>query len=337
MAAEEFVDDPGVLTDEPLCEFQGSAAVRRRGGHAVLPWRHAALLAERDGVPFVASSESLAEASMSQCLVHLQKSRPGTWHDLAEAWRLLEPAGRLLLAGDNGLGIVSAVKRLGRELDQKPRVLSNRRHARIVLFTKDTGQGPERPAHRGVALRLPMNGEASLHASPGVFSAKRLDPGSALLLAQLGAQKPPAQIIDLGCGIGPLALYALCLWPEARALGLDGDARAIESARLNAATLGLTDRCTLAWWDAAEPCPESGFDLVLLNPPFHTGKAVDLRPARDMFERVGECLAPRGTALVVANRTLPYEQDLRRLGSLREIQSDAGFKLLALKRRATGR
>jgi 16S rRNA (guanine1207-N2)-methyltransferase len=290
----------------------------------------------------VPSSESLPGASVSQCLVHLQKSRPGTWQDLAEAWRLLEHGGRLLVAGGNELGIVSVVKRMARELEQKPRVLSNRRHARIVLFEKDAGEGPERPAHRSVALSLPGSGETSLHAGPGVFSSKRLDPGSALLIAQLSLQKPPDRIIDLGCGIGPLALYALSLWPDARALGLDGDARAIESARLNAAGLGLTDRCTLEWWDAAEPCPEKGFgeggfDLVLLNPPFHTGKAVDLRPARDMFERVGECLALRGTALVVANRTLPYEQDLRRLGSLREIQSEAGFKLLALKRRARGR
>jgi 16S rRNA (guanine1207-N2)-methyltransferase len=336
MPADELVFDPGVLGDGPLCELLGWQAAARLGATAVLPWRAAWLAARHAGVEGVDRSDGLDSGAYAQCLVHLQKSRPGTWHDLAEAWRLLRPGGRLLLCGGNDLGVVSAVKRLGRELAQHPVVVANRRRARVVLFRRDDGAGPERPDTRSVSLTRGGDESFALRAEPGVFSTKRLDAGTELLLSALAGQATPERILDLGCGIGPLGLAALRHWPGARALLLDGDARAVRSARGNAVALGVDERCRVEWWDADEPCPDAteSFDLALLNPPFHTGKAVDLRPARGMFRCLGEVLGRGGSALVVANRTLPYEADLSELGSLRLVVETGGFKLLALKRRS---
>jgi 16S rRNA G1207 methylase RsmC len=53
-----------------------------------------------------------------------------------------------------------------------------------------------------------------------------------------------------------------------------------------------------------------------------------------MFQRVGEALAPRGRALVVANRTLPWERDLSDLGTLEKLRETRGYKLLSLSRRS---
>lgn len=334
MSAAELVFDAGVLSSDPICEFQGWDAAANVGGCAVLPWRGDWLQARHAGVTAVASGGELGDENVGQCLVHLQKSRPGTWRDLAEAWRLLPRGGRLLLCGGNQLGVVSAVKRLGRELSQQPRILANRAHARIALFRRDAGPGPEAPEPTRIPLPGPDDEMHTLSAEPGVFSARRLDPGSEILLSELARQRPPLRLLDLGCGIGPLGLWALLRWPETRALLLDGDSRAIGSARSNAQALGVAERCQLAWWDAGEPCPTAGFDLALLNPPFHTGKAVDLTPARQMFRRLGEALAPGGRALVVANHTLPYEHDLSQLGSLRTLRNERGYKLLWLRRRS---
>jgi len=323
-----------VLEDRPVCELQGAAGVAAVGGCAVLPWRGAWLAATARGLDARDASQELATASFDQCLVHLQKSRPATWCDLAEAWRLLAPGGRLLLCGGNELGISSAGKRLARELDQSPRILANRAHARVLLFRRDDGAGPEPGAPTRVELPGPDGQVRVLHAEPGVFSAKRLDAGSALLIARLAQEPPPERVLDLGCGIGPLALSALLRWPASRALLLDADVRSVRSARVNAAALGLAPRCRVAWWDAAEALPEAEFDLVLLNPPFHQGKAVALAPARDLFRALAAALAPRGRALVVANRSLPYEADLSALGELSAIGGARGYKLLSLCRRA---
>ena len=113
---------------------------------------------------------------------------------------------------------------------------------------------------------------------------------------------------------------------------LDADARAVRSARRNARTLGLAERCEVVWWDAQrEPCPEHGFDLVLSNPPFHSGVYVDLSIAGALFERLGQAIAGGGRALVVANRTLPYEARPDRLGRLASLAVGRGYKLLRLQ------
>ena len=337
MAADELIFDPGVLRPQPTCEFQGFRAADRLGGVAVLPWRAAWLEATAGGVDARASAPSPDEGRFGQALVHMQKSRPATWRDLGHAWALLEPGGRLLLCGGNDLGITSAVKRLARELEQTPRVLANRRHARIVAFERSPGPGPASTESTKILLPLPEAPTRELHAEPGVFSAKRLDVGTELLLETLAGQPVPRRILDLGCGIGPLALAALTRWPEARALLLDGDARAVASAERNAAGLGLDGRSRIEWWDAEEACPEADFDLALVNPPFHGGKEVDLRPAHAMFVRLGEALSVGGRALIVANRTLPYERGLGNAGSTEVLSVGRGYKIIAFTRTAKAR
>ena len=101
----------------------------------------------------------------------------------------------------------------------------------------------------------------------------------------------------------------------------------------SAVDLGLSERCQTAWWDAVqEKPPAKDCDLVLVNPPFHTEKKVDLDPARAMFRSLDQVLAPGGAALIVANRTLPYEQQLGGIGRLRMICDEAGFKLMEVRR-----
>ena len=331
MAAEELVLDDGVLEEANICEFQGMQAVRHCGGLSVLRWRGDWHKAQAYELRSVSSGEQLQDARFKQCLVHLQKSRPATWQDLTHAWHHLDPGGRLLLCGGNELGITSAVKRLAQELGQTPRILSNRRRARVVAFERDGGSGPQPPEADFFPVHRPPEPAFTLRADPGVFSARRLDAGSELLLEALAETAPARRILDLGCGAGPLGLAALLRWPQATGLLLDADAQAVTCTRHNAATLGLGDRAVVEWWDVREPVPMAEFDRVLLNPPFHDGKAVDLGPAHAMFEAARLALAPEGKALIVANRTLPYERSLRALGKVEMLKDTRAFKVLSLQ------
>jgi len=334
MAADELIFDPGVLDAEAVCEFQGYRAAARHGGVAILPWRAAWLEASAAGATAMGQAPSPEEGRFRQGLVHIQKSRTAIWRDLAHAWQLIEPRGRLLVCGGNDLGIRSVVKRLSKELAQEPRILANRRHARIVVFERGEPSAPAPAAAEAsqIPLPLPQGGSHPLHAEPGVFSAKRLDVGTELLLETLAEQSPPKRVLDLGCGVGPLALSALLRWPDARALLLDGDTRAVASATRNAAALDLASRSRVEWWDAEEDCPEEEFDLALVNPPFHGGKEVDLRPAHAMFARLTQVLSPGGRALIVANRTLPYERALSAEGSMEILRAERGYKVIGFTR-----
>lgn len=334
--------DPDVLREGTICEFQADFAVLAQGGTVVQPWRDRYLAAEAADLHVVSSGREVADASFGQVLVHLQKSRSATFSDLQHAWRILKPDGQLLLAGTNSLGVVSAVKRLASQLEQTPIVVANRARARVVRFKKDQGVGPLFDESPGFAVQIvsirdePF--EFELETLPGVFSAKRLDPGSQALLrvlAGFAGHKPPKRIVDLGCGTGVLGIAAATLWPETEVLLVDGDHRAVECAQNNLERLGLTDRCRVSWWDAKEPPLDGRFDLALVNPPFHQrGMDVDYGPALALFDSLHGWLRPGRRALIVANQKLPYEAPLENLGQLEILQSDRGYKLLSLKRSA---
>jgi len=319
--------------DDPVLEFYGWKAVEPRGGLAVLPRRDDWLEALAAGVEAVGLPDRVAEGTFSQAVIHLQKGRAATQEGLATAWKNLAPGGRLLLVGGNELGIKSAVKRLAVELDQEETLLMNRARSRVVAFDRTEHPGPEAPDPAEVEVE--SGGDVlKLQSAVGVFSADRIDRGTRLLLDHLNRVEHTTQILDMGCGIGVLGLAALRRWPEATAVLADVDRRAVEAATRNAVDLGLAGRCDTAWWDAVqEKPPSTDCDLVLINPPFHTGKKVDLDPARAMFRSLDQVLAPGGIALIVANRTLPYEQQLGGIGRIRMIRDEAGFKLLEIRRR----
>jgi 16S rRNA (guanine1207-N2)-methyltransferase len=308
--------------------------VGARGGLAVLPWRDAYLAAIAAGLAAQPTADGIPVGAYRQAIVHLQKGRAATLADVASAWRLLAPGGRLLVCGDNDLGIATFLKRISDDLGPAE-PLANRAHGRIACFLRSERPPPQAPPPASVPLlpeaaRAEPGGGVMLSVTPGVFSADGLDGGTAALLGCLSQCPPPGRVLDLGCGAGHLAIAALVRWPRSVAVLADGDHRAVTCASANLAALGLSARAQVAWWDAREHAPARGIDLALVNPPFHTGHAVDLAPAKAMFRALGEALAPGGRALVVANRTLPYERDLSAFGRVHVARQDSGFKVIQL-------
>lgn len=336
MPACEALSDAGVLLAEPCLEFGDTAAVQVCGGFVVLPWRGPWLRAQAAGLAAAPDAEAVAAGAYRQAVVHLQKGRAATMADVARAWELLPLGGRLLICGDNDLGIATFVKRLGDSLGDAGEVVANRGHGRIVVFIRSEKPLPSEAVDQAVPLlpnELREPGmDAQLLVSPGVFSAGSLDEGTAALINCLALQPPPERVIDLGCGAGHLGIAALVRWPRCTVVFADHDRRAVRCVRANLERLGLSERATVVWWDAEEPAPASGCDLALVNPPFHDGTAVDLSPAKAMFRAVDEALGRDGRALVVANRTLPYERDLEPLGRVKLARQDSRFKVIEVAR-----
>jgi len=331
--AADLLADAGVLLEAPLVEFFGWEMVERRGGLAVLPCRGDWLAAAAAGVEAVSLPEKIGAQRFSQAVIHLQKGRAPTDEALAAAWNALEEGGRLLLVGGNSLGIKSAVRNLGRILGQEARILSNRAHSRVALFLRTSGSGPSAPAEGSFMLETPA-GSVEIRTRPGVFAFGRLDAASALLLRELEHLRfeAPTRILDPGCGSGVLGLAAALRWPEAQLVLADHDRRAVDAARKNFARSGLGDRAEILWWDAlTEEIPGPGVDLALVNPPFHRGRDVDLDAPFAFFRKVGAVMTRGGTALLVANTTLPYEKKLREAAAVSCLRREKGYKLLKLE------
>jgi len=324
--------DPGVLESTSTLEVFGHKAVDAVGGVAILPNRGAYLDARESKLPARGWFDDSTQGPYQQVVVHLQKGRAATEEGLFEAWSRLSPGGRLLLTGGNELGVKSAVKRLAGDLDQPAEIVANRARARVACWRREGSTAPGRPVVAPIQVSTGSD-HFELRSAPGIFSADAVDPGTALLLEHLDGLNPPKAVFDPGCGLGVLGLSALRRWPDSRALLADVDHRAVKCAKGSAANLDLENRTEILWWDATrEPAPSLRCDLALVNPPFHSGVPVDLQPARKIFRALDKVLDRGGRALIVANRTLPWEHDLREIGALRILEDARGYKILELRK-----
>lgn len=126
-----------------------------------------------------------------------------------------------------------------------------------------------RSARRLVPLTLP-DLAVDLTTDHGVFSMARVDSGTRYLL--LDAPAPPEganDLLDLGCGYGPIAVALARRAPTARVWAVDVNERALGLTRDNAARLGL-DHLQTSTPDAVPADLE--LDGIWSNPPVRIGK-----------------------------------------------------------------
>lgn len=161
-----------------------------------------------------------------------------------------------------------------------------------------------------------------LWSQPGVFSWDRIDPGTALLMAQ--PWSPTGSGADLGCGVGLLARQILAAEAVTSLRLIDIDARAIAAARRNI----IDPRASFLQRDLRRP-PVNGLDFVVMNPPFHEGGAEDRRLGAQFVETAAAMLRPGGVLRLVANVALAYEVTLAAtFAQVRSIAREGGYKVL---------
>ncbi|MFC3989083.1 class I SAM-dependent methyltransferase [Actinoplanes siamensis] len=159
---------------------------------------------------------------------------------------------------------------------------------------------PDAPMRRGEIEFSVAGRHYRLAVAAGVFSAGRLDPGTAVLLrkATLPGAATEGALLDLGCGYGPIACVLATEAPAATVHAIDVNSRARELTAENAATLGLGDRVRVS---APDDVPDDvEFAQIWSNPPTHVGKA----ELHALMDRWLPRLAPGGVAWLVINRNL---------------------------------
>jgi 16S rRNA (guanine1207-N2)-methyltransferase len=168
------------------------------------------------------------------------------------------------------------------------------------------------------------------------FGGAALDHGSRLLLHTLRDAPPRAarRVVDLGCGNGVLATAAALGFPGARVIATDQSAAAVAATRLTAEAAGVGERVAIHRADATEAVPDGWADLLLLNPPFHTGATVHAGVAHRLIESCARALAPGGELRLVHNSHLRYRPQVERvIGPVHELARDRTFTVLSAIRR----
>ena len=130
-----------------------------------------------------------------------------------------------------------------------------------------------------------------------MFSSERIDLGTRVLLREVPAPPPTGDLLDLGCGWGPLAITQALLSPQAAVWAVDVNSRALELASSNAERAGVsTVRAVLP----DEVPDEIRFAAIWSNPPIRIGKS----QLHDLLLRWLPRLVPGGQAHLVVQRHL---------------------------------
>src|SRR5690606_18937717 len=176
--------------------------------------------------------------------------------------------------------------------------------------------------------------ERELTTANGIFSPARIDQGTQVLLSE--TPRPPAtgNILDLGCGWGPIAFTFAFASPDATVWAVDVNERSLELVRMNAEKLGLTNV------KAVLPDQVPGgllFDSIWSNPPIRIGK----QALHEMLEHWLPRLTPGSDAWLVVQKNLGADSLHRWLqeqfGSDLDVTREAiskGYRVLRASRHA---
>jgi 16S rRNA (guanine1207-N2)-methyltransferase len=139
--------------------------------------------------------------------------------------------------------------------------------------------------------------DVELVTAGGVFSPDRVDVGTQVLLANVPTPPPGGNLLDLGCGWGPVSLTLALESPRATVWAVDVNERALDLVRRNAASLGLDNVNAVTPDDVPEGL---GFRTIWSNPPIRVGK----NELHSLLERWIPALEPASDAWLVVQRNL---------------------------------
>ncbi len=129
-------------------------------------------------------------------------------------------------------------------------------------------------AHRDLSFSYKLFGEEyTLRSDAGVFSKDGLDDGSRLLLETIAKADLGPEILDLGCGVGPLGLTLAKIDPSRHVTLADVNLRALECCKANARSLGVEGQVEILQSDVYSAIT-STFSTIVTNPPRRAGKKV---------------------------------------------------------------
>lgn len=241
---------------------------------------------------------------------------------LAEAVARVRKGGLVVAAGTKKNGADSARKRMGEILLLLGHLAKF--HGTVFWFERPSG---EKRASL-VAEDQPLV-DGRFHTVPGMFSHDRVDAASRLLADNLPDDVKGAAA-DFGAGWGFLAAELVERSPSLTTLDIyEADFESLEAAKRNLENLPRSAELEYLWHDLLTEPVERRYDFIVMNPPFHQGRAADPGLGHGMIRAAAAALKPGGRLMMVANRGLPYEAALQTsLKAHGEVCRDDKFKVL---------
>lgn len=181
-------------------------------------------------------------------------------------------------------------------------------------------------AHDRKELKTELRGQTfNFISDAGVFSKSGVDYGSKVLIEAMNFNQH-AEVLDVGCGYGPIGLSAARMAPQGHVTMIDINSRAVELAKENAKRNGISN-VTILESDLFAAVQGQQFDVVLTNPPIRAGKET----VHAIFEEAWKHLREDGQLWVVIQKKQGAPSAKAKLESLfhqvEEVTKDKGYRI----------
>ncbi len=275
--------------------------------------------------------ENLIKHSYQFVFYRISKEKAVSHFVINSAQVLLEDTGYLVISGAKQEGIKGYIERSSKRYSKIETFKADKQHW-AAQFSAGAGNLPVLDDKDYQAIRvIHEDNNGCIYSKPGVFGWEKLDQGSQLLIAQLPSlfkdKLAPQNVLDIGCGYGLLSLHCSVLF-NASITACDNNAAAITVCKKNfeknqvEGQVIATD-CTLGI--------AGYFDLIVCNPPFHSGFTVETDLIQRFLVSASARLAADGIAVFVANLHIPLERKAKLLfKSVTTLHHNKHFKIVVL-------
>ncbi len=165
--------------------------------------------------------------------------------------------------------------------------------------------------HELKTIDVQMKGTSfRFYTDRGVFSKEGIDFGSKLLIETIKFHGNEKVIIDMGCGYGPMGIYAAKTCPEATIHMVDVNERALDLAKRNAELNQVNN--TKFYVSHLFDGIEFKADVIMTNPPIRAGKTTVF----SLYEQAQKHLNVQGELIVVIQKKQGAISTVKKLKTL---------------------
>ncbi|KTF15565.1 methyltransferase [Pseudoalteromonas sp. H105] len=250
----------------------------------------------------VCISHEIAQKQFDLVIYYYPKAKPEAMMTLDNIRAVISDEADLLVVGENKSGVKSIEKQFNSHCEFG-RKIDSARHCALYLFSniKPLAEFSISRYHKLFSVDV-ADTQFNAISIPGVFNHGELDAGTKMLLENAPSVKN-GQVLDFGCGAGLIATF----------LGLKNSGLSFVCSDVSALaayattqTLALNNINGKAVLSDGLASINGKFDLIISNPPFHTGIATDYTIAEQFLSNAKQHLTKSGKLTIVANCFLKY-------------------------------
>ncbi len=285
----------------------------------------------KNHIKSVFTSEYKNEFQHDLVIINFPKSKDELAFTLAMIAPYLLSDAKIVLVGEKKGGVQSSPK-LTQHFLQNCQKIDTARHCLVFVGIAKIKKGESEAFHIEnwyKSYQINISGiELTITSLPGVFSQKKLDVGTALLLDNL-PKNMQGKVLDFGCGAGVISCFIGKKFANTELSLLDVSALAIASAKKTLELNGLSGDVFAS--NSLSNVTEK-YQHVVSNPPFHQGTKTNYQATeyflRGIKKHLLEGKQKPGDITIVANRFLKYLPIIQKhIGKTKTIATKQGFNI----------